>query len=81
LRSGLRPYFLNIRGGREAIHEVFKDFSIFETVTVILYSISLVIYRCFKFIGKLFTEESVYKKESRIFTRENFLNSEGRFAE
>lgn len=79
-RYGFHSSLLNIKENKKIIYEFFNEFSFFEIMTVITYSILRTIYRCFDFIMRRFAEKNEYKiKKSFIFTQENFLDSEGRF--
>ena len=78
-RRGLRPSFLNFKESKGLIYEFFSEFSFFEIIAVIARSILRTAYRCFSFIVRKFIGRSEHKNEKFLFTRENFLDSEGRF--
>ena len=79
-RCRLRPSFLNVLKSRKLISDFFSDFSIFEIIITVAYSIPMTIYRGSVFIGKkLFKKERHKVQKNSIFTQENFLDSGGRF--
>jgi len=79
-RYGLRPSFLNFSESKKYIRGFFSEFSIFEIVTVVMYSVPRVVSRCFDFAIRKFIKKDEQKiGEFPVFTQENFLDSERRF--
>ncbi|MBI4089562.1 MAG: glycosyltransferase family 2 protein [Candidatus Levybacteria bacterium] len=79
-RCRLHPSFSNVSKSRKLISDFFSDFSVFEIIMAVTYSIPMAIYRGLIFAGKkLFRREKDKTKGHSIFTQENFLSPEGRF--
>ena len=80
IKSGLHPSFWDIRKSRMQILQFFSDFSAFEITAVVMLLIPMIISRFLLAIIRRIPQKDERKdRELRIFTGENFLDSEGRF--
>ena len=78
-RHRLHPSFLNISKSRKLISDFFSDFSFFEIVVAITYSIFMTVSRFLGAVKRKVLRDNCDIKRSHAFIQENFLNKEGNF--
>jgi len=79
-RRGMHFSFLNFSESKNNIRGFFNDFSLFEIVISVMYSIPMVAYRCLSFLMRKLIRRKKYEiKESLIFNQEKFLDMDGHF--
>ncbi|MEK7464436.1 MAG: glycosyltransferase family 2 protein [Patescibacteria group bacterium] len=78
--NGMRLSFLNSREGVVWVRRFFEEFSLFEIVAAIIYSIPMSVSRSFGWLKRKLLGRSGHKaKEFLVFTAENFLDSNKNF--
>ncbi|MDO8557235.1 MAG: glycosyltransferase family A protein [Candidatus Jorgensenbacteria bacterium] len=78
-RCHFRLSFLNISKSRKLISGFFSDFSFFEIVATVAYSIPMAIHRCFGGMKRMIIKNNPNDEAPRVFVKENFLSKEGNF--